>query len=65
MSLYENYTDIKNNGAIGIGNVFDLTMTGISSIPVYGTFVSMGYMGADWLFFQYYGQNIRNKLNRF
>ena len=52
----ENAIDIMQTGRVGLGNVVDF---GVNFIPGAG----LVYIGADYLYFQYSGMNIRDGLN--
>ena len=62
INIIENITNANETGRIGVGNVFDMTMSGIS-LTGWGTPISLGYIGADFLYLQYSGMSIRESLN--
>ena len=62
INFIENYYNVNETGRIGIGNVFDMTMSGIS-LTGWGTPISLGYIGVDFLYLQYSGMSIRESLN--
>lgn len=60
---YENISDIINSGSVGLGNVVDMSLSAVGLIPAFGNIVTFGYLGADYLWYQYSGFTINQSLN--
>ena len=63
VNLIENGKMIYDTGQIGLGNAVEIGATAIGTIPGFGIVVGIGYIGADYLWYQYSGYTINQSLN--
>ena len=61
--VYDTTSKIIDKRSIGLGDAIQYSITGASLVPGYGTIISLGYMGADYIYTTCSGQSIQNALN--
>lgn len=62
-NLWENYNSVRETGKLGLENVVDMGFSFVGLCPEVGIPLGIGYIGIDYLWYQYSGTTIRDNLD--